>query len=132
MDCVLFRSPHVYVVIVKALAWSVMRGKIEISKNSPVATVDSHSRSVKIGGDSSHHLSDNVDTSSVDCRTHGTQVPRCDQTGARGAISIVCASDGERRSSTPYLKGLTTPPIHTNLPCKFRLLPSFPSSAPSI
>lgn len=92
----------------------------------PVATVDSHSRSVKIGGDSSHHLPDNVDTSSVDCRTHGTQVPRCDQTGARGAISIVCASDGERRSSTPYLKGLTTPPSTLIYRASFAYYPPFP------
>lgn len=49
---------------------------------------------------------------------------------ARAVISVVCASDGEHRSGTPHLKGLTTPPVHTNLPCRFRAHPPFPLPQP--
>ena len=117
-SCLTLRSPYVCFmrksVLVDRKTWNF--------KEQPVVTVDSHSRSVKIGGDSSHHL---LATSTVERTEPSSRL----WSNRRDAISIVCASDGEHESGIPYLKGLTTPPSYTNLPCRFRVAPSYPSSA---
>jgi len=119
IDPVLLSVHPMFVSCVKAFWW---RGKIEISKNSlswrSIATLAA-SKSAAI----------RATTSWQRRLSNARKFQAVIKPARRDAISIVCASDGEHESGIPYLKGLTTPPSYTNLPCRFRVAPSYPSSA---